>query len=65
MTKYEEACFVRELEVGVMQEAIVKAFSGGRKSKWRVLPAQLPYNSMTFSRMDFCKRRTACYADRA
>jgi hypothetical protein len=30
MGKYEEACVVRELEVGVMQEAIVKAF-GGKK----------------------------------
>jgi hypothetical protein len=31
MSKYEEACVVRELEVGVMQEAIVKAFGGGKK----------------------------------
>jgi hypothetical protein len=31
MGKYEEARITREFEVGVMQEAIVKAFGGGRK----------------------------------
>jgi hypothetical protein len=28
MSKYEEALIMREFEVGVMQEAIVKAFGG-------------------------------------
>jgi hypothetical protein len=28
MIKYEEARIVRDIEVGVMQEAIVKAFGG-------------------------------------
>jgi hypothetical protein len=31
MAKYEEACVVRELEVGVVQEAVVKAFGGGKR----------------------------------
>jgi hypothetical protein len=31
MGKYEEARTVREFEVGVMQEAIVAAFGGGKK----------------------------------
>jgi hypothetical protein len=31
MAKYEEACAVRELEVEVMQEAVVKAFDGVKK----------------------------------
>jgi hypothetical protein len=31
MGKYEEARTVREFEVGVMQEAIAKAFGGGKK----------------------------------
>jgi hypothetical protein len=31
MGKYEEARTVREFEVGVMREAIVKAFGGGRQ----------------------------------
>jgi hypothetical protein len=30
MDKYEEARTVREFEVGVTQEAIARAFSGGR-----------------------------------
>jgi hypothetical protein len=28
MAKYEEALFMRDLDVGVMQEAIVRAFEG-------------------------------------
>jgi hypothetical protein len=28
MEKYEEALFMRDLDVGVMQEAIVRAFGG-------------------------------------
>jgi hypothetical protein len=28
MEKYSEACVMREFDVGVMQEAIVKAFGG-------------------------------------
>ena len=31
MAKYEEARVMREFEVGVMQEAVVKAFGGGKK----------------------------------
>lgn len=31
MVKYEEACVMRELEVGVTQEAILKALGGGKK----------------------------------
>jgi hypothetical protein len=31
MAKYEEAYVIRELEVGVMQEAIVKAWGGKKK----------------------------------
>jgi hypothetical protein len=31
MAKYEEARAVRELEAAVVQEAVVKAFSGGKK----------------------------------
>jgi hypothetical protein len=31
MAKYEEACIIRELEVGVMQEAIVKAWGGKKR----------------------------------
>jgi hypothetical protein len=31
MGKYEEARTVREFEVGVMREAIVTAFGGGKK----------------------------------
>jgi hypothetical protein len=31
MAKYEEARVMREFEVGVMQEAIVKAFGEGKK----------------------------------
>jgi hypothetical protein len=31
LDKYEEALVIREFEVGVMLEAITKAFSGGKK----------------------------------
>jgi hypothetical protein len=31
MDKYEEARIAREFEVGVMQEAIVRALGGGKK----------------------------------
>ena len=31
MRKYEEARIMREFDVGVMQEAIVKALGGGKK----------------------------------
>lgn len=31
MAKYEEARVMREFEVGVMQEAIVRAFGGGKR----------------------------------
>jgi len=31
MGKYEEARVVREFEVGVMHDAIVKAFGGGKR----------------------------------
>jgi hypothetical protein len=31
MGKYEEARVMREFEVGVMQDAIVRAFGGGKR----------------------------------
>jgi hypothetical protein len=30
MDKYEEACIVREFEVGIVYDAIVKAFGGNK-----------------------------------
>jgi hypothetical protein len=31
LDKYEEALVMREFEVGIIQEAITKTFSGGKK----------------------------------